>query len=291
MLDTIRQWVLVLAAGAVALPLGAWARWRIEGLDGAPGSPLLLSRDPLSAWPTAGLLVIVAAGLGLLAGRLSHRYTGAFVFGLGLVFLAGRSISVDDALRMVNEAGEAASGLFVRFAIEGVLWALPAALVVAVLHRIAPTRYEDEAGPLEAPSPTGLAGGLLLGTVLSWVLLASPARGQAVGGTLAAMAATAMIVRLASPRCSGSVLFAIPLVLAVLAPVSAMFMAGDDALVDLARGRPWRLGHALPIDWVAAGMMGISLGIALARSFSPEHPPATTEEPTPAAPPATSTGR
>ncbi|MFG0329429.1 MAG: hypothetical protein ACF8PN_05955 [Phycisphaerales bacterium] len=285
MLDAIKQWILFIIAVALAVPVANWALAGFEGPHGRDGVPMLLAASPFGAIIR---MLVASAWFGLLAvvtGVLSHRYTGAFVFGFLWIVIAYRTATVEDVLRLLDGVDRGVRGSFILLAVECFIWALPAAVVTLALGRLAPNRYPDEKGPLAPVSLQAFGGACLLGLGLVWLIARTNLKGQALGAVIVGLALAVMIVRLARPRANGLLLFATPLVVGVVGYlIGAFVMSGGGARI-IAEQRVWALARPLPIDFIGAGIAGVSLGIFLARSFGPEEdaPPISTK---PAAPPA-----
>ena len=188
--------------------------------------------------------------------------------------VAYRSAPIDDLIRLLDDFDRGVTGSLLLFAVElVVVWAIPALIVMFLLMKFAPSRYPDEEGPRSALSLKSLAVACVLGLALCWLMNRTDLKGQAIGGVIAGMALAIMIVRLIWPNANGTTLvLAVPVVGVVGHVVGAFFM-GDNAMEMVTKGETWALSRPSPLDYVAAGFVGVSLGISLARSFGHEEEP------------------
>jgi len=272
MQDTIKQISLVVVAGLLAAPVANWAVHGMESADGALGVPLVLA-----AHPTAATLHVVGAMvwfgiLALVVGRLSHRYTGALVFGLGWTLVARRGIDTGELVRHLDTFGLSVSAAYWKFCVESVLLSLPTGLVVYLLAKKTRTRYEDEGGRFDPASVRGAVAGCVIGLIACWVFVVTDSKGQAVFGVLAGCMLAATVVRLAWPNCNGSMLYLVPIVVAVAGSISSAFTMSSGSILKMATGSIWPLARVMPIDYIGPGIFGIALGIGIARAFGAEEP-------------------
>lgn len=268
MLDTTKQLVIVIIVAIAALPVSSWVLAGLQASNGAVGAPLLLSDPGVGALIRVVLASAAFGVLALAAGRLSHRDTGVFAFGLAWTLLCIRTMPIDDVFRFLDDVSKPSGGYFWLMAIETVIWAVPAVAVVWIMARFAPSRYPDEVSARASVSINGTIAAVVLTLALTWVLVRSDMKGQTTYGIMAAHAFAVMAVRLALPTSCGTLLAMIPGVVGVIAMASSAVMTGDGALADMAAGSIWPLARVLPVEYVGAGTAGVSLGIGLARSFS-----------------------
>ena len=270
MRDTIKQLVLVLVAGLLAIPCANWMLAGLRAYDGLVGVPIMLTEHAFAALFRFLVVNVVLIAMAIVVGKLSHRYTGALVFGLAWTLLARRGIPVDELLRHLDTFDLSARTVYLKFVIESIIWAVPAGMLVVALSKLTPNRYEHEDGPLASLSMRGVGLAFVLAIVLCWIVVRTDLKGQAVFGVMAACTVAAMATRLVWPTCNGSVLFVVPLLVAVVGYVSSSFIMADNPLLRVATGAVWPLARPMPIDFLGAGMFGIALGIGAARSFGHE---------------------
>lgn len=272
MLDAVKQSIIIAAAGLLAFIPSRWVLRALETGDGALGGPLALADQPIIAVVAIITCSVWFGVLALACGRLSHRYTGSLVFGLGWTMIALRSITSAEMFRLIDGPLVTRSYpiMAVLLALECLLWAVPAGLTVFALAKLAPTRYQGEQAVRAGASLAGSAACLAIALLLSWVVLRTDAKGQAVFGLIFAFAVSVMLVRMVVPHCNGSVLFLVPVVVGVIGYLVGAVLMGDAPLDALADGRTWPLSRPLPMEYLGSGLMGVSLGIAMARSFGSE---------------------
>ncbi len=270
MRDTIKQFVLVLIGLLLAIPVAGWTLRGMYSLDGLQGMPLVLCEHPVAALFRIMVAMLWFAGLAIIIGRLSHRYTGLLVFGIGWTLVARNGADVGEMLRFVDESGIAARGLYLKFAAEVVLYAVPAAIVVFVLTKLTPNRYDDELNTLHPQSLTAAVVILVLSVVGTWLAVRTDDKGQTVYGVMAGCAVATAIVRLYWHQSCGSLLFLAPVVVGLVGTISSAIMIGDSPLNRYASARLWELACPMPIDYLGPGILGVALGIGLARVFGAE---------------------
>lgn len=274
MFESIKQWAAVITGGVVAWPLATWVLMSLRTSDGWPGAPLALC-SPLVAALIAAVCGVVGFGaISLVVGRVTNRYTGMLMYGLCWMIVARRGVSIDELLRHVADTGGGFGAMYMKFAIETCLWALPVALLMAAHVRISPNEYPNQENRFSPSSLKALACNIVLGVALGWVFLRTEAKGQTVFGFAAACALATMVTRLIWPRCNASILFVVPAAVGVVAAVTTLMLGASDALARTAAGDFWALGRLMPLDAISAGTFGTAMGIGLARSFGAEHHPA-----------------
>lgn len=270
MLDTVKQWIVVIVAAFLCLPVANWVLPGLEGIDGQIGVPIALCHHPMEAIAKILCAFIWFSLIAVAGGKLTHRYTGAVIYGLGWVFILYRSPGVIDILQLLSVTGRGSVNLFVWDCVYLVLWAVLSMITIGLLTRFTPTRYEDENKPLAKENLRTVITLIISGLILTWVFVRTDIRGQVVFGTMGAFAVATMITRLLWPNCNGSVLFIAPFVAGCVGYISGVFIVGNDALEMLISSSLWPLVKPMPLDYLGSGVVGVSLGIGLARSFSQE---------------------
>jgi hypothetical protein len=274
MRNVIKQWVVVVASIFLAVGLRGWLLQSFKAADGQIGVPLMLCDGLLGALLPALAACLWFGIIAVVAGWVTHRYTGLLVYGLCWIFVTAKSAPVDDLVRMIADTGRSFTPIYWSFALESVIWTIPAAVVLAILTRFARNRYKNEDGWFAASTIIGFALCTALTLVLAWVVVRTDEVGQAVFGfAFASLLATA-IARLGWPTCNGGALFIVPLVVGVIGAISSAFMMGERSLELVTAGTTWPLARVTPLVYVTSGFIGVSLGIWLARSFGPDSQPA-----------------
>ncbi len=272
MQDTIKQISLVIAAGLLAVPVANWTLSGMSSPDGLIGVPITLAAHPLTAIVRVVVAMLWFGGLAFVVARLSHRYTGALVFGLAWTLVSRRGIEIDELIRYADSFDLGMSGIYLKFSLESLILAIPAGILIILLAKNTSTRYDDEHGRSTPISIRGTVIGCVIGIVACWIFVRTGFKGQAVFGVIAGCALASAVVRLLWPQCNGSTLYVVPIAVAIVGSVSSYFVMGSGipALELMAAGKIWPLAMPMPIDFVGPGIFGIALGIGIARTFGAE---------------------
>ncbi|MBL1218316.1 MAG: hypothetical protein D8M59_12575 [Planctomycetes bacterium] len=289
MWDSIKQTCVVCVAGLILLPLTYWAVGNLHAADGADSVPAAFAVSGLgSAFiPFVGCSVLILI-LTIAGGKLTHRYTGAFILGLGWLLMSNQAPSIDSLIRSAVGQDALGASLYVMLAVEAVAWGLVSLLGVWALHRWAPNQYPNEVAWADKQSLMATGVALVLGCGFCWAFLRTDLKGQTLYGTAAAITLAVMITRMTWPNACGSMLFLAPFGVAVVGYLAAIFMVGPQALEQQLDGTLWPLLRPIPLDYAAGGLLGVSVGIAMARSFAYEDRDSslTSSRQNPTAPPA-----
>lgn len=270
MRDVMKQFSLVVVAGLLAVPVANWAVHGMESPDGMIGVPITLAAHPMTAAIHLALAMVWFAVLAFAVGKFTHRYTGALVLGIAMTLIARRGIDVGQLIRHLDTFNISPMKTYWLFAIESLILAIPSLIIIFALAKKTRTRYEDEQSRYHALSIKGAVVGCILGLIACWVMVQTDNKGQAVFGIMAGCALAAAVVRLMWPACNGSILFIIPVVVAVVGSISSAFIMNSGIINKMASGNIWALARPMPIDYIGAGIAGIAIGIGLARSFGAE---------------------
>ncbi len=239
---------------------------------GVVGPTIRAAESPVRAMLAVAGCLALSTVVACVVGRLINAVVGLFVLGCGVGLLAMRSGTILDV---------AFGGIrIIDLAIEGFAWALVVLVLSAIVFRASgplPDQVEIEEpavdGPLGARGfVSQLAGVVILPVV--WLLIASPAKGQALGAVVVGATLAGLAGRLLAPKTPPVLLFAAPLVFASIAYVVAHFMVGQGQTLDalyVSRSAP-RFAFPMPIDYAAGSLAGVAIGIGWARSFLKPHP-------------------
>ena len=262
--SAIRNAVLVCSILLGAILVGGTAG-AFASIRGVPGPTIGFAEHPLAAASILAVALAVATGLAIVAGRVFNAVVGCFVLGASLMALSMRFGTVEDFAF--------AGGSPVAAAIETAIWAVVVAgLAFAVfagsgplpdLHR---RRGSWLAELADSRAAVFLAVAALAIPVV-WLVVQTPAKGQALGGTVLASAAVAFVGRQLAPRTQPILIFATPVLAGAAATlIGAVGARGGiaDAFVD---GSLSRLAYPMPIDWAAGSLCGVAIGLGWARGF------------------------
>lgn len=276
MAHTIARWALISLALLVVGPLLAIPFGSLRLPDGAMGAPALLSISPLKGLLLLAVAMVIAAGLGAAAARLGGAGLGLAVAGFTLAGPAWTTGVLDDALRARSDDLVAES--LRTLAIEGALVAIGGALIALLITRAA--RPHSQPSPGDRRDPIQALGGLAIAGVIAGIAASLVAReslkGQNIGAALVAGAAGATAARFMLPRAPAAVFVLGVGMLGVIGPVWAMAQFGDGALRAAYEMRLPAIARPLALDWLAGGLVGVSLGLYWAASLrkEPEGAPA-----------------
>ena len=222
-----------------------------------------MARSEASAvlWLTVG--VALSLGIGIVVGRLTTTNRGMFIWGAGLLAMAMRFGNSQEFAFGGGSLGAAA--------IETVIWGIVVLAGTWVMFRvcgglgdIAPV--PGHRGLRWNEALRGAAAALIMLPVV-WLLARFDLKGQALGAAVCGAILAGLAGRLAAPKVQPVLLYAAPVFVCALAhAISWMLLTGPIEASPAAGTLP-RLAYAMPVDYAAAGIFGVSIGIAWARSF------------------------
>jgi hypothetical protein len=227
------------------------------------------------------LALLLALAMGVITARLIGSVrAGMISAGLVLIWPAFASAEVDDVLR----AAGSVRPLGVLALEGGILMAL--GLVIALLLMILGGAHVTGDDPHEyslpedaaSDGPRSMAGrllgtqvllasgaGILAGGAAAFFVAATPLKGQALGAAIVGALAASVAARLVDLRAPLPGLLIPIFVLAVLGPLSGIFLSGS--LASVYAGTMFPLALIAPMDWLAGAFFGIPLGVAWAASM------------------------
>lgn len=230
------------------------------GLAEAPGRGILL----------LGLALVPATLMAIIVGRIFNAVVGCFVVGATLAALSMRFGTIEDFAF--------AGGSLTAAAIETAAWALLVALLALVvfvgsgplpdLHR----RRDSWLAELADSKAAIFVATALVALPVVWLVVQTPAKGQALGGTILAGAAAGFVGRLLAPRTQPILLFATPVLAGAVAMVIGDVGAGSSIANAYVEGSLPHLSWPMPIDWAAGSLCGVAIGLGWARGFVKEEP-------------------
>jgi len=292
MLPRLRQRFLIL----VSVVVGAAGLWLVKGvLRGADGSAGLSMIAAAAPWWVC-LLAVIAGGLpalacGTLASASGNPLSGIFVVAASLTVIAAAGGPIDGVFRR-----SALPELFPGLIFECALWMMVFAVMFVVIGRLRrPTRARfpaladpDHLGVdlhVHWPQLQALGAGavcVLIGGALAWFLLRSADPGQVICSLIIAFTIGALVGQLTFPHNNAIGLLLAPAVVGVIGYLySAMQFRTETAVLlawfnlDLSlegRGRLPGIALALPIHYLSAGLMGVTLGIGWAQTLTAPAP-------------------
>lgn len=282
MLKAASRYLPPLAALFVLGPIAAFLVNLLRAPDGSRDATLLVGSSPVLGVAVLLGVFAIAAVASLLATYCHGWRSGMWTAGLTLAHAAWASGPVDMVIRR-----EASPGVLTTFAVEGLMVSVLTAALAAGVWLVAVRRYERSHDPHEAPdnaprrphprnelvraliAPGALVGmgvAVVVGGAVAWLVAQEPLKGQAVFAAIFAGIIGAGFGRLASSYvddAANSLTFFVALaVLALVAPIAARFVHGDQLVADLYAGRYFGPAAPVGLDWAAGGFLGIPIGVS-----------------------------
>ncbi|MBS0195892.1 MAG: hypothetical protein JSR77_03960 [Planctomycetes bacterium] len=280
MLKSIVRWMLILGVLLVVGPLLARAAASLRDVDGGGAFTLLVGESPVKGAAIGAAACVAALVLGGIGARFYSLGTGYALAGVVFGWTAWSLGTIDAIIRRSHGSQD-----FILIAIEGGVLALAAAVIAAVLSKLAAAHHPSAAN---APTLTGLAGVLMrdgdqktaMATavisliaaaagcgVAVWVVAASTMKGQTlfaafIGGIAAGAAGNAAAGAKAHIR---PVLPVVGMaLLAVLGPIIAKFMHGSGVVEAAYADRLFALARPISLDWASGALLGVPVGMGWA---------------------------
>jgi hypothetical protein len=282
------RWLLFFGGLLVVGPLAWLCTSRGLAFDAVtPATPILSGSGPVVGLLLGVIALALAGGYGAAVAWYTTPRWGLFNAGVVAVWAAAGTGRIDDLIRVHNPGtGMAPLG---ALAVEGAVLGAVAVGVGLGLHLIAlrrrqiPTitdRREEHAAREAGEFALIAAVGVIMAGVVSFVVIQNTLKGQtiaagALAGLLAATLGTFISERWGRAGLAYIAGFAL---VAFLAPLVAVFVErGGTALIRSANGvNLFAPARALPLDWIAGGLLGIPLGLAWGQSLhaspAPEQP-------------------
>jgi hypothetical protein len=289
MFPTLRNRIIIVLAAA----LGGWI-WTaalpwLTASDGCVAASLITAHGgTVKAVLMVVLTGLPALALAAVAGATGNPLSGVFTLAVSLCILAAHGEDMD---AWVHRSGAALPGEFGGLILEAILWlcllAASAAWIVqarAPLRRVLPVLGGQEHvggdGTMSVRDGAAWAAAgvaTLAGCVLGAVLLRTGAKGQVIGGLIAAFGLASFtadsVVHFLIPRQPRSVLRVLipPALAAIIGYTLALIQNGDEGqfLFAFFANRTSRLAGALPIFYLSAGVAGCCLGAGASQVMFP----------------------
>jgi hypothetical protein len=254
-------------------PLVAMLVARLHGPHGGTDTTLLVS-DAFIGGIIACIAIAIGAGLlGVIKAKLFGWHRGFTVAGFVVAWAAFRA----GDMRMLYMSLPAGESPVVLLVVESVLVLIA---VMAVAHFTigfsGPTAQQppaedgrDRSGLFGMPGLAGIGASFAAMLLLTFILVQTSLRGQAVVGTAVAAIGASAVGILATRQLGGNSSILGPLLgiaaFGLVAPVVSVVMAGD--LAQAARdGSLLPFAYIQPLDWAAAMLLGTPIGVAWAAS-------------------------
>ncbi len=285
---TIR-WIFLLGALFVVGPLSSRVTAGLTAIDGSQHTSLLVGSN-MGAGILATIIVFaLCAAIVLPGAAITGPRRGMLLACFCLSWASWTTGSVDEIIRSLR-GGSPVQTLVMEAVLVGVLMLL---LLLAIL-RVGKVQdrgpdgldfaagkkavAENLRGLVSLGGLAGLAAAVVMGGLVAWIFAIEPLKGQAVfaallGGIAAGAGAHMVSITVADedhPAPTITPFVAIAL-LAVIGPIAMQAMADGDLRAASFAGKLFPLGHILPLDWAAGGMLGVPIGVTWARSMIEDH--------------------
>lgn len=271
MIDATKRYVALFGGMGACMVVMALAVGGLQSAQGVPGPTVGLAVSPLAASTGILLSLVVSMGVALVVGRVVNAAVGAFVLGTGVAVLSMQCGTHANAVFV--DAGPAA------MAFETLAWGMIVLLVAMVLMRftgpLPDQPWNDPKAAFDLREVfsgealrSSCAGFLMLAAV--WVFLTNDLKGQALFATTAGAIFVGLLGRILAPRTQPVLLFAAPVIVGALGQLTVA-VAGGDGVAGFVAGTSPHLGMAMPMDYAAGALMGVSMGLGWSRSFVEEH--------------------
>jgi len=263
------KWVLLGVVTLVIGPISGWLTGRVPAPNGGPHATMLLSAAPLVAILGTILAFALAAMCGVVVGKVGRVRWGLFSAGVVLAWASFESGTVPGVL-LWTRGGD---GVFARLAFEGLLLGLLGVVVGLLIQRAAehdlPEGAPEPAEPRRrADAFVGLGVGVVVGALAAWVIAREGLKGQtfAAGAISGVFSATAG--RLAAPTSPPISFIAAGAILAILGPLTGIFVQSGDPLLAANANDLFPLALLSPLDWIGGAFFGVPLGLSWAASLT-----------------------
>ncbi len=241
----------------------------MQSIRGEGGPTTLTAERPVTAAIALVACLGVATALACVVGRTVNAAVGLFVLGAGAFALDSRLVIVRNLVYAQPDRST-----LTMMAIETLLlagFALGLVLIVFRLtggfHDVEPDEENERPHWLtsEAAFKSAACGILILPVV--WLIAQSPLKGQALAAVIVGGTIAGLIARLIAPHVQPILIFVSPLVFGALGHVIAAFTTHPPLDHAYIGGTLSIFARALPMDYLAGSLLGVSMGLGWAKSF------------------------
>jgi hypothetical protein len=252
---------ILLVALVFAMAVNAWVSIR-----GVVGPTIALAASPTSAalWTTVALAISLVITLGV--ARIINSVVALFVLGCGVGLLAMRAGTITDL--SLTQAS------LLSLAVETVLWGMVVAAASIFIFRFGGPL--PDAVEIENPKRDGVFGWMAFASLATgplvllgvWAIAVVPGKGQVLGATIVGGLLVGLAGRLVAPITPPALLFVAPMIFGAMGQAIAhLMLKGEPVRTAFVNETLVRFAYAMPIDYATGALVGVSLGVGMARSF------------------------
>ncbi|MFI4855354.1 MAG: hypothetical protein ACIAQF_10315 [Phycisphaerales bacterium JB065] len=264
LIKTVRDWGIIGGALLVVGPIAGSIAGSLQTESGLDQASPLTSSSPVSGVLVGMIVIAIAIGYGVIAGRIAHARLGIVGAGLVLTWPAWQFGRVAD---LVRDAGGLAPirGFMLEGVIFGVACFAGVAFVLRFSRPVMPTESPESGSAKDMVFATGAS---VIGAALgAWLIAQSSLQGQVYAAAVAAGIVGGAAGRSVANRAPMLPILAGGLLLAVIGPLTARFGVSVDPLGRLYAGDWPGLALLTPFDWFAGILVGAPLGEMWANSM------------------------
>lgn len=265
MKQAFTRWTLIGVATLAVGPALAALTASVGDGRGGHATTLLVSASPVASLVVGALAIMVAAGYGVLAGRLSTPRLGLFCAGAAIAWPAFTGATAESLIREAQSTGP-----LWRMSIEMLL---VAALGLAATRVIAARRdFADISGDGDPEETFGRQGALGAGVSFAaavfagWVIAREGTPGQNLAAAWIASIAAVAAGRSVAPRASLVACVAGVFLVGVLGPIAGALAQGSEIVPVAYTNTLLPLARITPLNWLAGAWLGAPMGAAWAAT-------------------------
>lgn len=285
MRKAVFEWVTLLTALVIVGPFVGIPISMLHSPSGSAEATALTSTQPLMGMGFVLVAMVGALLAGWLGSKTVSRGMGMTAAGFVMVWAAARTGAGGMILRDAKSAG----GVAVQMAIEAAILAIPALLLVTLVHKVRPMDSDDSEYPLtecrcglieglrDAMTSRGIqivlaaAAGAVFGSMFASIGMM---KGQGLfagffAGLIGGAAGGLMLAGVDNPRPALAPYIGVVLVM-IVAPVAGSFYHGAALRTAAVTGELIGPARLVPLDWIAGMLLGVPWGLSWLASSAKE---------------------
>lgn len=277
MRKAVFEWVTLLTALVIVGPFVGVPLAMLHSPSGSPEATSLTSTQPLLGIGFTLVAMVGALVAGWLGSKTVSRGMGMTAAGFVLVWAAART----GAGGMILRDASSASGAALRMTIEAAILAVPALLLVTLVHKVKPVETDDSVYPLtecrcglleglrDAMTSRGIqivlaaAAGAVFGSLFASIGMM---KGQGLfagffAGLIGGAAGGLLLAGVENPRPALAPYIGVVLVM-IAAPMAGSFYHGASLRTAAVTGELIGPARLVPLDWIAGMLLGVPWGLS-----------------------------